>query len=163
MQVEKNKVVGIHYTISVDEEGEVFSNLDFDPEEYVHGAIAIFPMVANTLEGHKINDEVKIMLHPQHAYGAMNEKLIKIFSSNLFENIESFEIGNFIQIPDGTEAKLLQKNKDTILVDANHPFAGATLHYNIKIVSIRQATELEIQRGLTEAVIKSCDGSPNCC
>jgi FKBP-type peptidyl-prolyl cis-trans isomerase SlyD len=57
----------------------------------------------------------------------------------------------------------LQKNKDTILVDANHPFAGATLHYNIKIVSIRQATDLEIQRGLTEAVIKSCDGSPNCC
>ena len=163
MQVEKNKVVGIHYTISVDEEGEVFSNLGFDPEEYVHGAIAIFPMVANALEGHQVNEEVQITLAPQHAYGAMNEKLIKIFSSNLFENIESFEIGNFIQIPDGTEAKLLQKNKDTILVDANHSFAGATLHYNIKIVSIRQATDLEIQRGLTEAVIKSCDGSPNCC
>ena len=163
MQVEKNKVVGIHYTISVDEEGEVFSNLDFDPEEYVHGAIAIFPKVANALEGHQVNEEVQITLAPQHAYGAINEKLIKTFSSNLFENIESFEIGNFIQIPDGTEAKLLQKNKDTILVDANHPFAGATLHYNIKIASIRQATELEIQRGLTEAVIKSCDGSPNCC
>ena len=163
MQVEKNKVVGIHYTISVDEEGEVFSNLDFDPEEYVHGAIAIFPMVANALEGHQVSEEVQITLAPQHAYGAMNEKLIKTFSSNLFENIESFEIGNFIQIPDGTEAKLLQKNKDTILVDANHPFAGATLHYNIKIASVRQATELEIQRGLTEAVIKSCDGSPNCC
>ena len=163
MQVEKNKVVGIHYTISVDDEGEVFSNFDFDPEEYVHGAIAIFPMVANALEGHQVNDEVKITLAPQHAYGAMNEKLIKTFSITLFENINDFEIGNFIQIPDGTEAKLLQKNKDTILVDANHPFAGATLHYNIKIVSIRQATELEIQRGLTEAVIKSCDGSPNCC
>jgi FKBP-type peptidyl-prolyl cis-trans isomerase SlyD len=163
MQVEKNKVVGIHYTISVDEEGEVFSNLGFDPEEYVHGAIAIFPMVANALEGHQVNEEVQITLAPQHAYGAMNEKLIKTFSSNLFENVESFEIGNFIQIPDGTEAKLLQKNKDTILVDGNHPFAGATLHYNIKIASIRQATELEIQKGLTEAVIKSCDGSPNCC
>jgi FKBP-type peptidyl-prolyl cis-trans isomerase SlyD len=163
MQVEKNKVVGIHYTISVDEEGEVFSNLDFEPEEYVHGAIAIFPMVANALEGHQINEEVQITLAPQHAYGAMNDKLIKIYPSNLFENIESFEIGSFIQIPDGTEAKLLQKNKDTILVDANHPYAGATLHYNIKIVSIRQATEFEIQRGLTEAVIKSCDGSPNCC
>ena len=163
MQVEKNKVVGIHYTISVDEDGEMFSNLDFEPEEYVHGAIAIFPMVANALEGHQVNEEVQITLAPKHAYGAMNEKLIKTFSITLFENIESFEIGNFIQIPDGTEAKLLQKNKDTILVDANHPFAGATLHYTIKIVSIRQATELEIQRGLTEAVIKSCDGSPNCC
>ena len=163
MQVEKNKVVGIHYTISVDEEGEVFSNLVFEPEEYVHGAIAIFPMVAKALEGNKVNDEVKITLAPQHAYGAMNEKLIKTFSITLFENIDDIEIGSFIQIPDGTEAKLLQKNKDTILVDANHPFAGATLHYKIKIASIRQATELEIQRGLTEALIKSCDGSPNCC
>jgi len=163
MQVEKNKVVGIHYTISVDEEGEVFSNLNFEPEEYVHGAIAIFPMVAKALEGHKVKDEVEITLLPQHAYGAMNDKLIKTFPNDLFETINDFEIGSFIQIPDGTEAKLLQKNKDTILVDANHPFAGATLHYNIKIASIRQATELEIQRGLTEAVIKSCDGSPNCC
>ena len=163
MQVEINKVVGIHYTISLDEEGEVFSNLDFETEEYVHGAIAIFPMVAKALEGHKVNDEVQITLPPQHAYGAMNEKLIKSFSNSLFENINDFEIGSFIQVPDGTEAKLLQKNIDTILVDTNHPLAGATIHYNIKIVSIRQATEIEIQRGLTEAFIKSCDGSPNCC
>ena len=163
MQVEKNKVVGIHYTISVDEEGEVFSNLDFEPEEYVHGAIAIFPMVAKALEGHKINDEVQITLPPQDAYGAINDKLIKTYLNALFDNINEFEIGSFIQVPDGTEAKLLKKNNDTILVDANHPFAGATLHYKIKIVSIRQATEIEIQRGLTEALIKSCDGSPNCC
>ena len=163
MQVEKNKVVGIHYTISVDEEGEVFSNLDFEPEEYVHGAIAIFPMVAKALEGHKVNDEVQITLPPQDAYGAINDKLIKTYLNALFDNINEFEIGSFIQVPDGTEAKLLKKNNDTILVDANHPFAGATLHYKIKIVAIRQATEIEIQRGLTEALIKSCDGSPNCC
>ena len=163
MQVEKNKVVGIHYTISVDEEGEVFSNLDFEPEEYVHGAIAIFPMVAKALEGHKVNDEVQITLPPQDAYGAINDKLIKTYLNALFDNINEFEIGSFIQVPDGTEAKLLKKNNDTILVDANHPFAGATLYYKIKIVSIRQATEIEIQRGLTEALIKSCDGSPNCC
>lgn len=163
MQVEKNKVVGIHYTISMDEEGEVFSNLDFDPEEYVHGAIAIFPMVANALEGHQLNDEVQITLPPKHGYGVINEQLIKSYPISLFENIAGIAIGSLIQIPDGTEARLLQKNKENILVDANHPLAGAYLHYNIKIVSIREATKLEIQRGLTEAIIKSCDGSPNCC
>ena len=62
MQVHKNTVVGIHYTISVDNEGEVFSNLDYDPEEYVHGAISIFPMVAKALEGHEVNDTVQAML-----------------------------------------------------------------------------------------------------
>ena len=50
MQVQQNTVVGILYTISVDNEGEVFSNLDYDPEEYVHGAISIFPAVAKALE-----------------------------------------------------------------------------------------------------------------
>jgi FKBP-type peptidyl-prolyl cis-trans isomerase SlyD len=163
MQVEKNKVVGIHYTISVDNEGEVFSNLDYDPEEYVHGAIGIFPAVAKALEGHEVNDTVQVTVPPQYAYGAINEKLIQSFSSNLFDNIADIEIGTYIQIPDGNEAKLLQKNQDTILVDANHPLAGTHLYYNIKIVSIRTATQLEIQRGLSESVIKSCDGSPNCC
>ena len=89
--------------------------------------------------------------------------MIKSYPISLFENIAGIAIGSLIQIPDGTEAKLLQKNKENILVDANHPLAGAYLHYNIKIVSIREATKLEIQRGLTEAIIKSCDGSPNCC
>lgn len=163
MLVQKNTVVGIHYTISVDNEGEVFSNLDYDPEEYVHGVISIFPMVAKALEGHKVNDTVQVTLPPQYAYGNINEKLIQSFPISLFDNLSDFEIGSYIQIPDGNEAKLLQKNKDNILVDANHPLAGAELHYNIKITSIRPATELEIQRGLSESVIKSCDGSPNCC
>ncbi len=163
MQVEKNKVVGIHYTISVDNEGEVFSNLDYDPEEYVHGAIGIFPAVAKALEGHEVNDTVQVTVSPQYAYGAINEKLIQSFPSNLFDHIADIEAGTYIQIPGGNEAKLLQKNHDTILVDANHPLAGSHLHYNIKIVSIRPATQIEIQRGLSESVIKSCDGSPNCC
>jgi FKBP-type peptidyl-prolyl cis-trans isomerase SlyD len=163
MQVQKNTVVGINYTIIANEKEEVFSNLDYDPEEYVHGAISIFPMVAKALEGYQVNDTVQVTLPPQYAYGAINEKLIQSIPIHLFDNIDSLEIGTYIQIPGGNEAKLLQKNQDSILVDANHPLAGAELHYNIKIASIRPATELEIQRGLSESVIKSCDGSPNCC
>ena len=163
MQVQKNTVVGIHYTIVTNEQEEVFSNLDFEPEQYVHGAISIFPMVAKALEGHKVNDNVQVTLPPQYAYGAINEKMIQTLPIDVFDNTSDLEIGTYIQIPGGNEAKLLQKNQDSILVDANHPLAGVHLHYNIKIVSIRPATPIEIERGLTESVIKSCDGSPNCC
>lgn len=163
MQVQKDTVVGIHYTIVTDEQEEVFSNLDFEPELYVHGAISIFPKVAKALEGHMVNDTVEVTLPPQYAYGAINEKLIQSFPIDLFDKVEDFEIGTWIQIPGGNEAKLLQKNQDNLVVDANHPLAGVHLHYNIKIVSIRPATPLEIERGLTESILKSCDGSPNCC
>lgn len=163
MHVQKNTVVGIHYTIVTDELEEVFSNLDFEPELYVHGAISIFPKVAKALEGHMVNDTVEVTLSPQYAYGAINEKLIQSFPIDLFDKVEDFEIGTWIQIPGGNEAKLLQKNQDNLVVDANHPLAGVHLHYNIKIVSIRPATPIEIERGLTESILKSCDGSPNCC
>ncbi len=163
MQVQKDTVVGIHYTIVTDEQEEVFSNLDFEPELYVHGAISIFPKVAKALEGHMVNDTVEVTLPPQYAYGAINEKLIQSFPIDLFDKVEDFEIGTWIQIPGGNEAKLLQKNQDNLVVDANHPLAGVHLHYNIKIVSIRPATPIEIERGLTESILKSCDGSPNCC
>lgn len=163
MHVQKNTVVGIHYTIVTDEQEEVFSNLDFEPELYVHGVISIFPKVAKALEGHMVNDTVEVTLSPQYAYGAINEKLIQSFPIDLFDKVEDFEIGTWIQIPGGNEAKLLQKNQDNLVVDANHPLAGVHLHYNIKIVSIRPATPIEIERGLTESILKSCDGSPNCC
>ena len=163
MHVQKNTVVGIHYTIVTDEQEEVFSNLDFEPELYVHGAISIFPKVAKALEGHMVNDTVEVTLPPQYAYGAINEKLIQSFPIDLFDKVEDIEIGTWIQIPGGNEAKLLQKNQDNLVVDANHPLAGVHLHYNIKIVSIRPATPIEIERGLTESILKSCDGSPNCC
>ncbi len=163
MQVQKDTVVGIHYTIVTDEQEEVFSNLDFEPELYVHGAISIFPKVAKALEGHMVNDTVEVTLPPQYAYGAINEKLIQSFPIDLFDKVEDFEIGTWIQIPGGNEAKLLQKNQDNLVVDANHPLAGVHLYYNIKIVSIRPATPIEIERGLTESILKSCDGSPNCC
>lgn len=163
MHVQKNTVVGIHYTIVTNEQEEVFSNLDFEPEQYVHGDISIFPKVAKALEGHEIDDKVEVVLSPQYAYGAINEKLIQTFPIDLFDKVEDFEIGTWIQIPGGNEAKLLQKNKDNLVVDANHPLAGVHLHYNIKIVSIRPATSIEMERGLTKSILKSCDGSPNCC
>lgn len=163
MQIAIKRVIGIHYTISVDELGVVFSNFEFEPEEYVHGARSIFPMVANALEGHRINDQIKVTLPPQHAYGLIKDEMIYSLPNSLFENIPSFEIGNFIQVPGGVEAKLLQKNKETILVDTNHPLAGIYLHYHIKVISIRQASDYEIEMGISESAIKSCNGTPNCC
>ena len=163
MQVTKNKVVGIHYTISTENNEMVYSTLAYEPEEFVLGSFSIFPLVAKAIEGHQVGDEVEVILEPSNAYGIKNEKLIYALDNHLFNNLETFVIDSIIQVPGGSEARLLQKNDSHILVDANHPLAGATLHYKIKIVTIRLATELEIQRGLTEAVIKSCDGSPNCC
>ena len=163
MQVAKNKVVGIHYTISIESQGVIFSNLDFDAEEYVHGSMAIFPGVEKALEGHHVNEQVELLLTASNAYGLKSEKLIYSLKNELFDNVDELEEGSTIQIPGGQEALLLQKNKDNVLLDANHPLAGENLHYHICIKSIREATEAEIKFGRTEIQIKECSGAPGCC
>lgn len=163
MQVEKNKVVGIHYTISIENNEMIFSTLGFEPEEYVHGSISIFPAVAKALEGHFVGDELDVVLAPSKAYGIKNEQLVYQIDNKLFSEIEKFEIGEVIQIPGGQEARLIQKKDKYLLVDANHPLAGEQLHYKITIVSIRDATEMEIKWGRTEKEIQTCSGEPGCC
>jgi FKBP-type peptidyl-prolyl cis-trans isomerase SlyD len=163
MKVEKNKVVGIHYTISMENNEVIYSTLGFEQEVYVHGSISIFPAVAKALEGHVAGDELDVVLAPSKAYGLKNEKLIYQIDNNLFSDIEKFEIGEVIQIPGGQEARLLQKKGKHLLVDANHPLAGEQLHYKITIVSIRDASDMEIKWGRTEKEIKTCSGEPGCC
>jgi FKBP-type peptidyl-prolyl cis-trans isomerase SlyD len=49
--------------------------------------------------------------------------------------------------PDGEEVVLqvVEVNEDAVLVDANHPLAGMTLHYEIEVKSVRGATDTEIE------------------
>ena len=163
MQVEKNKVVGIHYTISLENNEIIYSTLGFEPEEYVHGSISIFPAVAKALEGHIAGDELEVILAPSKAYGVRNEKLVYQINNNLFSDIDKFEMGEVIQIPGGQEARLIQKKDTHLLVDANHPLAGEQLQYKITVVSIREATDMEIKWGRTEKEISTCSGEPGCC
>lgn len=163
MLVEKNTVVGIHYSISTNNNEIVYSTLGFDAEEFVQGSFSIFPMVAKAMEGQKIGDELEVSLAPSNAYGERNEQMVYELKNELFNSIDEFEIGEMIQIPGGLEARILKKNTNTILVDANHPLAGEHLHYKIKIISIRSATDDEIKWGRTETEIKECSGKPGCC
>jgi FKBP-type peptidyl-prolyl cis-trans isomerase SlyD len=163
MQVAKNKVVGIHYTISIGNNEIIYSTWGFDPEEYLHGSSSIFPAVAKALEGHVIGDELDLILAPSEAYGIKNEQLVYEIDNKQFGDIEKFEVGDIIQIPGGQEALLIQKKDQHLLVDANHPLAGKELHYTITVESIRDAADHEIKWGRTDNEIKACSGEPGCC
>ena len=163
MHVEKNKIIGIHYTISLENNETIFSTWGFEPEELIQGNSAIFPTISNALEGHKVGDIVEVIVEPSNAYGEKKNGLIYHLDIALFNNSEQLEVGSYIQVPGGSEALLLEKNKKQILVDANHPLAGEKLYYNISIAYIKQATEFQniVYKNVFE--IKNCSGKPGCC
>ena len=147
MIITNNKVVSINYVLK-DELGNLLQGNDgFTQEEYLHGADNILPGLERALEGLKQDQVIDIVIYPEEAYGPKEVSLVIEVAHEDLEDPAAINEGEYIELFDGTEAIVVEKNDDHIIVDANHPLAGQTLYYTVKVSGIRDATEEEIING----------------
>lgn len=163
MKVLKNKMVALEYSL-VDEEGNLLdSNEGYMPIEYLHGAGNIVLGLEEALEGQCAGETIETCLAPESAYGPYRDELKMVYSLRRLNITNDTEPGTIIQLPDGKDVVVIEINKSFVTVDANHPLAGKTLFYKVKIVAVRDATEAEINAGmpLPEYNSRYC-GIPGC-
>ncbi len=150
MQVAKNKVVMIDYTLT-NARGEVLdSSKDGPPLPYLHGAGNIIPGLEAALEGKNEGDTVLASIPPEDAYGNRDEQLVQEVPRDRFEGIQNVAVGMEFQA--STDAgvhvvKVVAIDDDTVTVDANHALAGEVLNFDVKVVEVRDATEEELAHG----------------
>lgn len=90
--------------------------------------------------GMKVGDTKNIELKPDSAYGEINEAAFKEFNTSDFpEEVELIEDA-YIQGRDEEGNPLLARVKeikdDKVTLDFNHPMAGKTLNFEIKLVEL---------------------------
>ncbi len=150
MPVEKNKVVSFDYTLH-DDQGQVLdTSQGGQPVSYLHGFGGIIPGLENAMTGKSAGDEFKAIIPPEQAYGPHNPKMVQPVPRKNFSGADKIEPGMTFnaQTPQGPRAvRVAAVTPDTVTVDANHPLAGATLHFDIKITALRDATPQEIEHG----------------
>lgn len=144
------RVVSIHYTLTNDE-GEVLdSSRGRDPLEYLEGAQNIIPGLESALISLVSGDSKKVSIQPQDAYGDHSEELVQDVPLEAFQGVEKVEAGMqfHAQTEAGPRPVMVTAVSDThATVDANHPLAGQTLHFDVEIMSIRDASEEELAHG----------------
>jgi len=150
MQIAENAVVAIDYTLR-DTDGEVIdASPEGQPLQYLHGAGNIIPGLEKALEGKTAGEYVDVNIPPEEAYGERDDRLQQDVPLSMFEGVDNVEAGMRFQAQtqSGTQVVTVAAvSGDSITVDANHPLAGQTLNFKVKVSEVREASSEEIEHG----------------
>lgn len=150
MRIENGKVASFHYTLKNDA-GEVLdSSRGRDPLPYLHGAGNIVPGLERELEGKGVGHTFDVRVEPEDGYGVRRGEAQAVERTAFPPNVQ-LEMGMPLQAQtESGEVIPLWVSKiedETVWVDQNHPLAGVALNFAIEIVSVREATDEEIDHG----------------
>jgi len=150
MQVANNKVVTIDYTLT-DPQGQVLdSSQGGEPLSYLHGTGGLIPGLEAALEGRSPGEELRAVVPPEQAYGTRNDSLVQAVPRDRFRGVPQVTPGMqfHANTPQGPRlVTVVAADNENVTVDANHPLAGVTLHFNVKVVDVRDATADEAAHG----------------
>jgi len=139
MAIKKGDVIKVHYTGTFDD-GTVFDSSEThgNPLKFEVGAQKLIKGFDNSVIGKEVGDEYTIKLEPHEAYGEYNEAFTQPVPKGQFPTEPEPQRGMMLQLmgPDGnaTIASIKEVSDEFITIDLNHPMAGKTLNFNIKIV-----------------------------
>lgn len=154
MSISAHRVVTLHYVLKdvLSDGGEQVlddSRSRDKPLEYLHGHGNILPGLESALEGQEEGAELSVTLAPAEAYGLYNDALVQTVTRASFGNAE-LSVGSRFQTEGEAGPQIvtvLDIGGDQVTVDTNHPLAGHTLRYQVKVLTIREATRAELAKG----------------
>lgn len=151
MLIATNKAVSIDYTLTNDAGEVIDSSAGGAPLVYLHGTGNLIVGLEKALEGKQAGDEVKVAIEPEEAYGEYSAELVATLGRAMFEGVEELEVGMqfHASAPDGGMqiVTIRDIDGDDVTVDGNHPLAGQRLHFDVKVVAVREASPEEIDHG----------------
>jgi FKBP-type peptidyl-prolyl cis-trans isomerase SlyD len=148
--VKKDAVVSLSYSLTNADGQQLDKSSPDKPFAYLHGSKQIVPGLENALEGMIIGDKKEITVSPAEGYGE--------FVPGLKMDIERSNFPKDVDIQTGMQfsADVNEDNRiftvtglenEKVQVDGNHPLAGQTLHFDVEVVEIRDATKEELEHG----------------
>lgn len=141
MNISEGVTVALEYTLK-DEKGTfIESNVGAKPLVYTHGTSQIIPGLEKGLEALKAGDSTIVTVRPEEAYGAVDENAyLEIPLERIPEDAR--QIGARLQTTDRNGQVLhpavAKIKEDVVVLDFNHPLAGKTLHFTVKVLEVQQ-------------------------
>jgi FKBP-type peptidyl-prolyl cis-trans isomerase SlyD len=146
MQITKDKVASIHYTLKNTAGKVIDSSVGHEPLTYLHGAGNLIPGMEAGLEGKVVGNKFDLKIKPEDGYGLKDDRMVQQVPRANFPN-QQIEVGMQFQTNSGSVVTVTNVSLESITVDGNHPLAGEELHFAVEVMEVRNATAEEIAHG----------------
>lgn len=149
MKIEKNRVVRFHYSVSEPGQEPVETSRDREPMAILVGHGNIIPGLEAAMMDKAEGDTFDVTVEPDQAYGERRENYVQRLPKKHLRN-SRVRPGDQIVLETsmGPRAVTVVKVGATVVdVDLNHPMAGKTLQFQVEIVGVREAEQVEIDHG----------------
>lgn len=150
MPVAQDSVVTIHYTLKDDAGTVLDSSSPQEPLAYLHGHGNLIPGLEKQLEGKNAGEALSVTIAPADGYGEYDDRLVQSVPRRSLRGIKDIKTGMHLhaQTEEGPRTVTVTKVLgDMVTLDANHPLAGKSLHFDVRIEDVRAATEEELSHG----------------
>jgi FKBP-type peptidyl-prolyl cis-trans isomerase SlyD len=150
MNIAKDKIVSIDYTLTGDNGKVLDSSEGKEPLAYLHGAGNIIPGLEAALEGKSSGEQMNVSIPPDRAYGQRDDRMVQPVPRTAFQGVQDLQPGMQFQAntPAGPRViTVVGVQDDQVMIDANHPLAGQTLNFDVTVRDVRDATPEELTHG----------------
>ncbi|MCY4453711.1 MAG: peptidylprolyl isomerase [Immundisolibacterales bacterium] len=150
MNVERGRVVRLHYDLKDSAGTQIGSTRDREPHALLYGHEGFLPGIDRALAGRQAGERFEVVLAPEEAFGMRVEGSARRVSKKHVLGPKRLVPGLpvFIRTRTGNRpATILKVGSSVVDIDMNHPLAGVTVHAEIEIVDIREADREEVAHG----------------
>jgi FKBP-type peptidyl-prolyl cis-trans isomerase SlyD len=148
MNITKDTVVTLSYRV-LDAQGKLLEASE-QPMAYLHGGYGnTFEKIETALEGQAAGFATTVELAPADAFGERDEALVQTISKADFP--PGVKVGGTLRgvADDGHERifTVVKIKGPQVVLDGNHPHAGKTLKFDLKVLEVRAASAEEVAHG----------------
>ncbi|MGL4858407.1 MAG: peptidylprolyl isomerase [Enterobacteriaceae bacterium] len=150
MKVAKDMVVGLAYQLRNDDGILVDQSTAESPLLYLHGHEGLINALEQALEGRAVGESFDIAIAAAEGYGEYDDNLVQRVPKEVFTGVDTLEVGmRFLAETDQgpVPVEITEVGEEDVVVDGNHMLAGQNLNFHVEVISLRAATEEELQHG----------------
>ena len=145
-------VVSLDYSLRLDDGEEIDRSNGDEPLQFIQGRGQIILGLENALYGMIVGEEKLVTISPEDGYGEYGSENYVMMPRDSFPLDMELIVGESLFVRDSESdqeytAYIAEVGNESVKLDFNHPLAGETLHFKVRINALRDATIEELAHG----------------